>query len=688
MIPGLMLLWAWLATAFAQGNEVALILDNSCSMVTGGMIQGTREKLPPNDPNRAAVLGALLVEGLVRGSEDHVTVVAFGDRKGAPPLTATTGDGIRALEYGGGTWFDPAVRKAVEVLGASSHQRRLLLLFTDGTPTDLNRPQELIDLLHGVPTDVLSIGLYASESSRKMGEPYLSAVVAGPADVTLIDAMAPDAVQRVVHAFTEGYARVLGSKPLTGTLQSGGSKTLQVGRYVTEVLVTTAAVNPGGPFSADLTSPKGAVPVRAQGDNGCPPQIAPADAPRICAPPRRFYQTFRASNDPYAASEWTLRLPQADGPVEYGVILRYDLNAELTLQPTAQVGEPVPVEGKLLFLGQNFTDEAFFGADGFKAELVVGDQHIPLTHAGGGHFRGVWTPEKDGAVEASLEFSNQWMHTVDRSPVTVEGFLDLVLRPTPNPIELGTWQGDRRASKGCAVVDLSSSLNADKVQVACDVAGRSEGAVLSCGPVAGSESPTGQPLRWEVCVTAQSCCGALPAEKDEPFRVTFRGAHPHFAKTAVEIPVRYGVERTGFLRCWWPVFAAIGAILFLGWLIWGFISPHSFDPSASVRIAGNPNALRRASALVLAEQPGGRRGFYRHARFALLHDGTPVRAVRGAILVIEASRSGTTRFRHAPGLERLDRRTDKWTPLTEDELKSGFETNTTYRIGQVHLRFG
>ena len=107
-----------------------------------------------------------------------------------------------------------------------------------------------------------------------------------------------------------------------------------------------------------------------------------------------------------------------------------------------------------------------------------------------------------------------------------------------------------------------------------------------------------------------------------------------------------------------------------------------------MRVAGNPNALRRASALVLCEQPGGRRGFYRNARLCLLHDGTPVRSPGAAILVLEAGPRGTTRFKKAVGLERLDRRTDRWQNVPDIDLPSGFDPNTTYRIGGVHLRFG
>ena len=58
------------------------------------------------------------------------------------------------------------------------------------------------------------------------------------------------------------------------------------------------------------------------------------------------------------------------------------------------------------------------------------------------------------------------------------------------------------------------------------------------------------------------------------------------------------------------------------------------------------------------------------------------------ILVIEAGPRGSMRFRKAVGLERMDRRTRKWGPVPPEDLALGPETNTTYRLGGVWLRFG
>ena len=126
------------------------------------------------------------------------------------------------------------------------------------------------------------------------------------------------------------------------------------------------------------------------------------------------------------------------------IILRYELVAELSLPPTARVGDAVPIEGRLLFRGQVFQDDAFFTADGFTAALRVDGASIPLTHVGGGRFQGTWTPPSPGPRQATLAFTTSWLETTARQPIAVEGFLDLTLRPDPNPLDLGTWRGERR----------------------------------------------------------------------------------------------------------------------------------------------------------------------------------------------------------------------------------------------------
>jgi hypothetical protein len=676
--------------AAGGGNEIVLILDNSCSMgVESRDEQGRR--LPPNDPERAAVLGTLLVEGLARGSADHFSVLAFGDSESAAPRAARTGEEIRALPYSQGTFFRAPLVEAGQRLRSSQEPHRLLLFFTDGVPNDLQRPEEgpqALGLSESTDFERLVIGLYGSDESKQIGQVFLQALVNDPKDLIFVNTP-----REVINAFTRGYARVLGSRPETGTLAPGESKTFEVGKYVVEVLVATASSSPGPAYTARLEGPRGAIAAQASGDNGCPPGFRYANAPQLCVPPFRHYQAFRAPNSPEAPSRWTLSLPAGQGPIDYGLILRYDLSATLAVPPTTRVGELVQIDARLLFRGETFHDEAFFQVDGFAAVATVEGQEIALRHAGGGRFVAEWTPSQptvDGPpVTIQVTFRNAWMEQSARRSINVEGFLDLALVPQPSPLELGTWRGERKETRRCATVDLSRSTNANRVPMTCTAQGGVPGGVLSCTPVPGSEADLGngrkgQPLRYEVCFAAEGCCGELSAPG---LGVTFAGAHPHYAQQAVTVPVRARVEATGWLRCYGLWLALLGGALTLLWVLLGFMRPYDFDPATCVYVAGSEPGLRRASALVLREMPGGRRGFYRNARMCLNASGDFVRSPRAAVLELEAGPGGSTRFVAAPGLERKVQRTGQWEPVPAEELQAGFTPNTVYRLGSLYLRW-
>ncbi|WPB80275.1 vWA domain-containing protein [Archangium violaceum] len=679
-----------LTGAAGGGNEIVLILDNSCSMgMESRDDQGRR--YPPNDPERAAVLGTLIVEGLARGSADRMGVLAFGDSERDAPRPAQDADAIRALPYSQGTFYKRPLEEAGNRLRNSTLPHRLFLFFTDGAPQDLRDPSEgprALGVSEGSDFETLVIGLFGSEEIRQTGEQFLRPLVRNPQDLVFVQKP-----REVVAAFTRGYARVLGSRPETGSLSPGESKTFAVGKYVVEVLVATASASPGPAYTAKLEGPQGNAPAQASGDNGCPPGIRYGGAPKLCQPPHRHYQVFRAPNSPDQPSRWTLSLPKGSGDIDYGLILRYDLEASLAVPATARVGEPVRLDARLLFRGNTFDDESFFQADGFAAVATVEGQEVPLRHEGGGRFVADWTPSQlsqDGApTPVQVTFRNAWMEQRARRTVQVEGFLDFALAPNPASIDLGHWRGERGETRRCVTVDLSRSTNADRVPITCTAQGTITEGVLSCGPVAGSEGDLGngrkgQPLEYEVCFVAEGCCGQMAPEG---LGVHFSATHPHYAASAVTVPTVVKVDETGFLRCWWPWLAFAAGMLGFGWLVAGFVRPHDFDPAASVYVAGSEMGLKRASALTLRETPGGTRGFYRNARMCLNAGGDFVRSPRAAVLVLEAGPGGSTRFVTAAGLERKVQRTGKWEPVPAEELAIGYTPSTVYRLGSLYLKW-
>ena len=688
----LWLLWTLFWTALADpGSEIALVLDNSCSMVVSTTSSLDGATFPPNDPERAAVLGALVVEGLTRGTNDKLTVLGFGSGPGAPPQVVRTAAEIRALPYVSGTYFAPSLREAAATLSRSSQDTRLLMFFTDGIPEDVPNPADartLAGLDANPALDSVVIGLYGSDEIRDSAKAYLTPLVRHPDDLTLLSNPAD-----VVPAFTRGYARALGSKPLSFTLDGGDSKTIEVGRWVTEVMVVVASSRPGPAFTASLTGPQGGVSPKATGDNGCPQSIVLSNAPNVCADPRRHYAVFRAAHDPNRPATYTLSLAQSDDEAQVGVILRYDLIAALDLPPKSEVGATVPVRARLLFQGRTFDDAEFFTSDGFAVQLKVEGAEIPLTHVGGGEFTGSWAPSQPGLGQPTLAqvvFSNQWLEKRAQRGTLVDGFLDLILRPSPNPLDLGAWQAERGEVRRCGVLDLTASQNADRVAILCEGLNAPAGVTVSCLPVAGSEATLkdgqrGQPQRYEVCVTSAKCCGDASGQGAA---VRLVGAHPHYASGAVTVPVGFQVKAAGLLRCWWVELAVGLGLLTLAFVLLGLLRPHKFDPALIVRVASKEADLRRVPSLVIEEQPGGKRGFYRNARLCIDGEGNMIRNHRKAVLVLEAGPGGSTVFRSSGALEVKDRRTSRFEALSAEALSQGHMSGVIYRAGGLFIKFG
>ncbi|MBM4366121.1 MAG: VWA domain-containing protein [Deltaproteobacteria bacterium] len=675
------------------GTEIALVLDNSCSMIAESMDE-TGKRYPANDPERAAVLGTLIVQGLVQGSQDRLTVVAFGEKANLPPQVVSDPAAIRELVPAGGTFFRPALTEARRRLDTSDRDGRLLLFFTDGAPSDdpPPSPEELREL-SGIDAhaeyDSFVLGLYGSEDARAVGAPYLQTMGRTTDDVVFMKDPA-----QVVPAFTRGYARALGSRPEVGTMRAGETRSFAVPKYVVEMLAVTASSRPGDAYAAEMGGPSGSVAARAKGDNGCS-TLRIAGAPRLCSPPRRHYAVFRADNDPGVASTWTLSIPSAPGEVEFGVIYRYDLEPALDVASTVKVGDTVRVEASLLSRGAPFDDPQFFAADGFAVNLEVDGHRQAMTHAGGGKFVAEWSPDtphdKDHPAALTVNFHNTWLDLSARRAVVVDGFLDLSLRLAPSPLDLGSWRGGRGSTQRCGVLDLAGSQNAERVRLACTVDGVPPGYALSCEPVPGSEArlgaSLGQPMAWQVCLSTPSCCDAAASPAGGETRVTLQGAHAHYAPGAVVVPLRFEVEATGFLRCFWPLLAVLGAVVTTLWVIIGVVRPYSFSTMAAVRIAEKESNLGRASALALRERPGGKRGFYRNAKVCISAGGDFGRTPRLAVVVVEAAPGGTTVFRRADGLEKKNRSSGKWERVDASELALGYVPGMVYRAGSLHLKF-
>lgn len=670
--------WLFTAAALAEtpGSEVVVILDNSCSMAAESGFNTAR--VPANDPERLAVLGAQIVADLGLQGSDEVTVLGFGPSATSPPEQADSGAALRGWAYTGGTFFRSPLTRADQIMAQSDRADKLLLFLTDGVPSpedNINNPDDLRAIFN--PTahsdvTVLPIGLFNHPDVREIGTQLLSAISRSPDDVKAVS----DASE-VVEAFTVGFARALGSRPETGTLGGGGRQKVEVGRYVSEVLAVAVSQEPGPAFQAVLESPGGPLQPIGSGDNGCEPAVAMRAPPAVCAEPRRHYQVFRGSNDPEHKTEWALSLSPGASAVQYGIILRYDLSAGLEVAGTVAAGTAVPLKARLIFRGETFDDVEFFENDSFRATASIAGQQVPLTHTGGGIFTGTWTPpdDRDGSrqVVAEVLFENDWMQKSATQPITVT--------PPPytvvlsGPLDLSPVPSLWAPSTRCATLSLAGSRSIGDVELSCTIDAEERSVDFTC-------ERTG-PEELTVCAeTRRWCCGPSGA-----LTVTAAGPGGQPPRTAASVEGSFAVDNPGLLRCYWLPIAIALFTTFLGWFIYGWVRPYRFDPNTTLTLAGSERGLRRATPQNLEECPGGKRGFYRNARVCINGAGDIVKKPSQAILVVEASKNQTSIFKKAAGIEQRDRRTRKWELLTPEELLEGFMPGVLYRMGDLYIKF-
>ncbi len=679
------------ATARAS-TEVVLILDNSPSMIrkttfTTRYPDGRQDvaMLPAADPDRLAVLATLILNGIMSG-DDKLTILSF--QKDAPHFLKipNQASAIRAYNNNAPTLFAGAFQEAARILRSSRRERRLLLICSDGPPEDLTSPaQGRRRLGLDQPSsafDVLAFNLSTEPASTR--QDYLHELVAGAGRHERVG----DPYQ-LVAGFTSAYARTLGSKPLSGRLGNGDAFDFVADRYVSEVIVVAASLSRTPAFEATLFTDGRPVPERSSGDNGCSARILGAElAPNLCKAPFHTFKVWRADKDPKKVTSWSLKLASGSpSDIAYGVILRYELSAEVVQAPdSARAGEPIPVVGRIRWHDQTFDDRSFYSSPKFQATMFIGNLEGPLAQGGDLLFRGAVEVGQPGLYRLGVVFENEWVALRSRiRTIEVKQWASLrIIAALP---DFGRWAGRWRTTESCRSLDLTGSHNADVVPIEVLAKGIPEGTAVT---VDGTAVPrmrplplAGKKLQYEVCVVAERCCAELDGKSSQ---LVIRGRNPYYHASAASVPLHFAVEATTLLGCWWLVILGVLGLILLAIAVHGKLSPYSFDVGDTVRISRHENKLQRGASYRLAEQPGGRRGFYRNATVGFDNSASPVGPRRTAIVRFTAAEGGIISLSSGVSVEMRDRRTRKWEALKPEDAQCGVRKNVVYRVGEYYFR--
>ena len=651
------------ATPARAATEWVLILDNSASMSTEQPFNA--RMIPAADPERLAIIATQVFRAFM-SADDKLTILNFGKAGEVRVLPPTQAD-VRGLQFTEGTFFVGPLRRAREILENSTLPRRILVIETDGMPSaepglpdTVDGLRQLLGLDPGpAPFEVISLALGVDPDLAANQKIFL-------APLGRLEQI--DSPRGLIDRFTSIFAESIRSRPESGRLDPGQSHEFNVNKYVAEVLVTVATERPTGDIQASIDASGTKVTPLEAGDSGCD------------KPPCHAYQVYKIPHDPKRADKWSLNLGSKSGAVAFGIILRYDLAAEIVSAPSsAKIGEEIDVVARLTFDGKTFNDPAFFKADGFAANLKLGDQTVPLTVQGDGTFKARIAVSAAGPGKGQLEavFTNQWITLKAPRDLSMEEWVPLTL--TAKPLDFGAWTGARTPSRRCTSVDLTGSVNADKVPL------EAYAEALPGGVRLGIESPlVVKGNKAEVCIIAPGCCSdTRPAANTA---LVVRGKDKHYHPGAIRVPISFKLAKTPFLVCWWRVIAAvIGAIIFII-IVVGFVRPRDFDREEVIRLAKTEQALARSSARRLRELPGGKRGFYRDARVAFDGSGNAIGKASGATLVLRAAKGDPQVI--ARGMEEKDPRTRKFQPVDSSKGPGYLRRGVIYRIGEFFFRIG
>lgn len=683
-----LLLFLLVPTSAPAATETVLLLDNSGSMIFEVGVRGSSDTIPPADPDRLSVLATLLLER-IQDPGDRLHILNFQQAAPGVSVLPNDVDAIREMPQNAPTNMRAPLTEAKRILSGSQAERRLFILMTDGMPTDtppldVAEARSILGLDDAVAFDLVVIGLASSAMIAEQQDLFLKPLADGAGQFVRVGQPA-----ELIDRFTGAYAQQLGSKPETGTLRPGASYTVDVGKYVREVIVMTAATERVGPYGVTLerNGKERALQPGYSGDNGCSIRYAdPKSNPSICKPPFHHWTVWKEENNPKKASRWRLSLDRgAKSDVAFGFILRYDLGAELVGPPSkTRIGESIEVKARLVWEGKTFDEDEFFGKDGFEAVAIIGDVEVPMSRQPDNTFVATVSASQLGQNRLRAVFRNTWMELPAETTVLVEGYLPLSLEP--EDLDFGAWDGAGTAVEECRPLRWSGT-NSTRVPLDLAVNGLPDGAALRIG---GGEAAVGDVAELpigasevEVCLVSARCCSDLSGAD---VSLSLRGRDPHYHGDAAVVTVRADVKATSFYACWKLVIWAVIGALFVIFVLIGLLRPHDFPPDQRIRVAGSERKLARASAMVLREQPGGKRGFYRNATVGMDAGGGMVGPRTSAWLRLTAKGGEEIAVECGSTLETKDRRTRKWEPVNMDAGPAPLRRRVDYRVGDLYFK--
>ncbi|MCO4773375.1 MAG: hypothetical protein KDA24_25300, partial [Deltaproteobacteria bacterium] len=302
------------------------------------------------------------------------------------------------------------------------------------------------------------------------------------------------------------------------------------------------------------------------------------------------------------------------------------------------------------------------------------------------------TPTTEGRVHGELELLWSGARSLRAEiGVDVRQSIQLAL---PDSVSLGDIEGGASPEDTCVPLSFAAgqgmlgsrfsiALAAPCVACEAEVVAVDKGQAYSL-PL--DEIVLGKDEELPICLKVARCPTA-PGGGSAELVVT--PLEPLFADQVRRVTVEYSVQSRGLLACWGWLLWTVGGLVALLLLVYGFIRPVGFEPGTSVRMASTEKNLRRAARVLLEEQRGGRKGWYRSARVHIDGGGAPTGSKRQAMFTLLPYAGGVAVLSRA-GVQRQDRRTRRMEPAEADGPAGSvpLARGRVYAIGDLLLKVG
>ncbi len=591
----------------AADRRVAIVVDTSGSM--------TGSDRPRYTVQISQILGDLLAQ------EGELAVVRL-------PLSGSCSDGPteslvvrleaagpagfkRALdqriEYGGDNHFAAPLRTAIATLGQDPAAERLLLFIADSgglaaCATPLT--QELVAFrATGALVAAINLGGTAGAFEHNPGFELTTAA---------LDA------EQLIAAVATVYQRFLGAKRVQ-TGQVGGPIEVEVAPYVERAFLVVAADGPLPPLAPGAGNPTAkAVDLDHRGGGetrGLDGQL-------------RGYRIIRLERP--GAGTWTFEAPGLAAKAGWMLLQESALALRPSGSPQLVQGQPTPLEVELFDhgTGQRVTDPGALA--GLSVRLELDGQVVELRDDGSGSDR----QAGDGLFTASPILTESGRHRLplhlesellDRSfDIEVEVVTGSLAFGPATPVHLGPVGRGGEAPgalelqaaevRGSFELEVTTDFDLERSWLEVDTG--SGWVPLGGGGVALRLAETG-PRTWPLRLRVGECPEG--ASRQRPFAIRLEAAGAPGGAQTLTVPLTVEVIADPWLRCWWPVLAALLGALLCAVIVYGFVSPSRFPPRLGVVLSPEMD-LTEGFFHPIRAQRGSGSGFFRDARIFIRPD--------------------------------------------------------------------